>query len=178
MKRSKVFNAGRYLWLAAALLLPLSLLVAACAKKDDSAVLRQSIDRGARLDEEHQVGALLKLATPDFHALPGSYDATGVKGILFAAFQHYGAMAIHYPRPYVTVAEGAASASTLIHFIIVSKDKSLPGLKELYDDPQRWLEAASEKADLYQLQLDWVKTKAGEWRVRQAELKGFKGWGF
>jgi hypothetical protein len=152
-------------------------LSAGCAKKDDAAAIRQLIDQGARLAEEHQIGALLKLATKDFTAMPGPFDAAKVKGILFMAFQHYGAMAVHYPRPSVEVAGNAESASATIHFIIVSKDKPLPRLKELYDDPQQWLEAASEKADLYQLELAWVKT-GGDWRVRQAELKGFKGWGF
>jgi hypothetical protein len=45
-------------------------------------------------------------------------------------------------------------------------------LKELYEDPQGWLEAVGEKVDLYQLELQWVKVD-GKWLVRRAYLDRF-----
>lgn len=154
-----------------------SLIALGCGKTDDTTAIRRLIDKGTQLAEKHELGDLMRLTTPDFIALPGHQDAARVKGILFVAFQHYGNLNIHYPRPSVEMAEGGESATALIHFVIVSQDKAIPELKELYENPEKWIEKASEKADLYQLALVLVKT-GGEWRVKQAELKGFKGWGF
>jgi hypothetical protein len=47
-------------------------------------------------------------------------------------------------------------------------------LKELYEDPQGWLETVGEKADLYQLELQWVEVD-GKWLVRRAYLTKFHG---
>lgn len=149
----------------------------ACSKKDDATAVRQLIDKGAQMAEAHALGDLMRLTTRDFQAMPGHHDTPQVKGILFMAFQHYGKLKIHYPRPSVDVAEDRAAASSLIHFVIVSQDKTIPELKELYEDPQQWIEVASEKADLYQLELQLAKTD-GDWRIKRAELKGFKGWRF
>ena len=148
-----------------------------CSKKDDTVLIRKVIANGAQLAQEHQIGDLLRLATEDFSASPGNHDARSVKGILFVAFQHYGTFAVHYPRPSVDVAEGGESAKAKFQFIIISQDRTIPGLKELYDDPQKWIETASEKADLYQLDLGFVKAK-GDWLVKTAHMEGFKGWGF
>ena len=152
-------------------------ILSGCSKKDDTTAIRQLIGEGTQLAEDHQIGGLMRLTTPDFIALPGQHDASQVKGILFMAFQHYGKLKIHHPRPSVEVAEGGKAATALIHFVIVSQDKAIPDLRALYEDPERWIEKASEKADLYQLELELVK-EDGDWRVKIAEMKGFKGWGF
>jgi len=158
----------------------LMLLTAAmvgCGDKDQAQAVRAMIEKGAELAEQHAIGDLMALTVKDFTANPGNRSAAQVRGILFAAFRHYGDFDIRYPRPAVTLAEGATGAAAVIHFMFVRRDYDTPGLKELYDDPQRWLELASEKADLYQLKLDLTQD-GGQWRVRQATLEGFKGWGF
>jgi hypothetical protein len=148
-----------------------------CGGKDETEAVRKLIDKGAKLAEEHQIGDLMELTVKDFTAQPGHHSAADVRAILFAAFHHYGNFSIRYPRPTVTLEAGTANGSAVVYFMIVSRDRSIPGLKELYDDPQRWLELASEKADLYQLKLDLIKD-GSRWQVRQATLEGFKGWGF
>ena len=64
-----------------------------------------------------------------------------------------------------------------MYVLIVKKDRVVPDLKDLYDDPKSWLETVGENADLYQLKLELVKTD-GRWRVRKAHLEVFKGTGF
>lgn len=147
----------------------LVILGGSCTKKDDVAAIRQLIQKGADLAEKQEIGDIIKLTTKDFSAYPGDHNQRSVRGILFMAFRHYGRFKIHYPQPSVEIIEAGRTARAAMHFIIVSQDKPLPGLKELYEDPQRWIEVASEKADLYQLQLDIVKTD-NDWRVKIARM--------
>ncbi len=155
----------------------LCLLVSACSSKDDVAVIRGVIQKSARLAEDKQINDLLELTAEGFLALPGQHDAPMVKGILFGAFRYYGRFKIHYPRPTIDVTADGTGATAVVHFLIVRRDQSIPGLKELYNDPRRWLETVGEKADLYQLKLQFKK-KDGDWLVQQAQLEGFKGAGF
>ena len=151
--------------------------LAACSHKDDAYLIRETIQEGIRQAEAHAIGGLLKSTTVDFIALPGRYNRRSVKGVLFAAFKHYGQFQINYPRPSIKLNKDGQQAQTTIYFLIVSRSRELPGLKTLYDDPRRWVEAATEKADLYQLKLKWIKHDGG-WMVRRATLEGFKGTGF
>ena len=155
----------------------LALLPAGCGKKDDAKAIRNLIQQGALLAEKHAVGDILDLAVPEFTASPGQHKTDDVKRILFAAFQYYGKFRIHYPQPSVAVNESSTNAQTVIYFMIVRQDYDFPDLEDLYPDPERWLEAASGKADLYQLKLDLVKT-GKKWKVTHAELEGFKGYDF
>ena len=148
-----------------------------CSKKNDTEQIRNMIGKQATLAQEHKIDDLLKFVTEDFTALPGNYDAESIKGILSVTFQYYGDFTIYYPIPSVDVAEDAQSATAKIYYVIVNQDKPVPGLKELYDDPQQWVEAAGEKADLYQLNLDLVKVD-GDWRVKKAQTEGFRGWNY
>jgi hypothetical protein len=146
--------------------------LASCSQKDNAQVVRDIIGQCARLAEQKQVGGLLDFASEEFQAQPGRYNKRSVKGILFAAFQRYGRFEIHYPRPVVKISPDGNEAEAAIFFLIVSKDRKIPGLKELYEDPQSWLEAVGEKADLYQLELQWVEVD-GKWLVRRAYLHRF-----
>ena len=152
----------------------ISLSIFSCGSKDDAAAIRKLIERGAELAEKHEIGDLMQLTADGFTAFPGSHDARSVRGILFVAFKHYGTFDIRYPRPSVEVQKDAPTARATIYFMIVSKDLAIPDLKDLYENPQEWLDKASEKADLYQLKLDLIK-KSGDWRVQKAELAAFKG---
>lgn len=154
-----------------------SLLAACGGKQDDRQAIRKLIDDGAALAEQHRIGALMRLTSSDFKALPGDYTERTLRGVLFAIFQRYGRFDIRYPRPVVTLAEAPGGAQAVVYLMVVSRDQPLPDFKELMDDPRRWLEQAGEKADLYQLRLGLVQ-KDGDWRVRQARIEGFKGWAF
>ena len=159
------------------LALGLGVLLSACGDKDDTKAIYEMIQNGTSLAEEKQVGDLMDLTVPEFVAQPGGRDRRQAKGVLFAAFMRYGNFKIHYPRPQVDILSDGDSANATVHFLIVRQDQSIPGLKELYDDPRKWIDTASEKADLYQLKLALVK-KGGDWLVGKAELEGFKGTGF
>jgi len=148
-----------------------------CSRKDDTKQIRNLIGKGAELAQEHKIDDLLKLTTDDFAVSPGDYDARTIRGLLQAASRTYGNFTIHYPMPSVEVAEDALSAKARLYFVVVNQDKTIPGLKELYDDPQQWIEAAREKAELHQLNLDLVKMD-GAWRVKKAQTQDSKGLDF
>lgn len=147
--------------------------VLSCAEKDDAAAIRALIKKGAELAEDHDVGAILELATEDVVALPGRHDRREIKRIIWSAFMHYGKLRVLYPKPSVDFSETKNSASCRIYVLIVKKEQTLPDLKALYNDPQRWLEEVGENADLYQMNLQLLK-KNGTWLVREAYLEGFK----
>lgn len=147
------------------------LFAVACGRaSDDHSAIRNLIAQGAELAENHQIGDLLRLTGEGFTATPGNYDANGVKGILFVAFRRYGDFSILYPRPTVDLNADASHASATVYFVIVSKDRSLPGLKDLYNDPLGWLDEARDKADPFRLTLNLVK-KDRRWLVQAAHLE-------
>ena len=172
-------SKGRHFFDAGALIavVGMLLLLTACGKKDDTEAVRDLIKKGAELAQKHAVGDLMELTTEDFSASPGTRDAGEVKKILFLAFQHYGVFEIHYPRPSVSFGREEGRAGTVLYFVIVRRDQPFPELKELYRDPERWIEAAREKADLYRLQLD-LRKAGDDWKIQKAHLEGFKGYGF
>jgi len=152
-------------------------LASACSEKDDAHLIRALIKNGAELAEKHDVGGVMDLTTADVVALPGHHNRLEIKRILWSAFMHYGKFKVLYPKPSVDLSAKDGSASSGIYLLIVKKERTIPDLKDLYDDPRRWLEAVGENADLYQIKLQLLK-KDGRWRVKQAHLEGFKGLGF
>lgn len=152
-------------------------LALACAKGDDVRSIRELVDKGAALGEKHDIAGLMDLAAEDFLALPGNVDPRSVRAILWRAFRHYGTFKILYPVPKVTVSKEAEEASASFPFLIVRENVAFPNLKDLVDDPQRWLEEVGENADLYSLEMELSKG-SGEWLVRRAVLKRFTGRSF
>lgn len=159
------------------LLLLTGIVLAGCASKDEDKVIRDLVQKGATLAEEQDITGLMNLTTEDLRVLPGDLGRQETKRILFVAFRHYQDFKIIYPRPSVELNQDKRFASAAFPFLIVKKDTTLPKLKEFYEDPQRWLEAVGEKADLYRLRLEWVK-QDGEWLVKQARLERFTGTSF
>lgn len=152
------------------------LLQTSCRDRDEAEAVRRLIDKGARLAEKHDAGGLLELATPDFSADPGGRDRAETRSILWMAFRHYRDFRILYPRPAIG-REGENVASATIYFLIVRKDRTYPELKNLYGDPEGWLEEIGENADLYRLTLHLIR-KEGEWLAKRAHLEPFRGSGF
>jgi hypothetical protein len=159
------------------LLLITLLLLAACGREDDTEQIRKLIKQGAKLAEEHSASGLLELTTGDFVARPGEHDDRQVRRILWFAFNHYGNFSVMYPQPSVALEASGREAAATVYFMIVKKDRSMPELKDLYQDPRGWLEQVGESADLYRLQLKLLK-KNGDWLVRSALLEPFRGTGF
>jgi len=152
-------------------------LCTACNRGDDTDKIRAQIARGAELAEAHDIGGLLELASAAVVAMPMNLDRNGIRAILWRTFKTYGPLAVFYPRPEIEINETAGGASTRFPFLIVRKEHDLPGLETLRDDPVAWIEAIGDKADLYNLQLEWIK-KDSEWVVDRAFLERFSGRGF
>ena len=150
---------------------------AACSQKDDVQAIRGLIKDGAKLAEDHDVSGIMELATEDVVALPGHHNRLEIKRLIFAALMHYGKLKVLYPKPSVDLSTTDNSATGMIYLLIVKKDRVIPDLKDLYNDPRRWLETVGENADLFQIKLQLLK-KSGKWLVKQAHLEGFKGLGF
>jgi hypothetical protein len=150
---------------------------AACSQKDDVQVIRELIKEGAELAEDHNVSGIMELTTEDVVALPGHHNRLAIKRLLFSAFMHYGKLKVLYPKPSVDLSSTDNSATCMIYLLIVKKDRTIPDLKDLYEEPRRWLETVGENADLFQIKLQLLK-KDGKWRVKQAHLEAFRGLGF
>ena len=148
-----------------------------CSSKDEEVAIRELVKKGATLGEEQDIKGLMNLTTEDFIALPGDLGRQETRKILFVAFRHYRDFKILYPRPSVELKTDRRSASAAFPFLIVKKETALPKLKELYEDPQRWLETVGENVDLYRLKLECLKQN-GDWLVRQAHLERFTGRSF
>ncbi len=155
----------------------LCLLVSACSAKDEVHVIREMIRKSAEMAEAKQIGDLMQQTGKGFVAMPGRHNADETGSILFAAFMHYGRFKIHFPKPGIDIAPDGRRATATIYFFIVRQNQPIPGLKELYENPRQWLETASQKADLYQLNIQLAKEDS-DWVVMEALLEGFKGLGF
>ena len=152
-------------------------MAAACSQKDDVQVIREMIKEAAGLAEDHNVGDIMELTTEDVVALPGHHNRMEIKRLIFSAFMHYGKLKVLYPKPSVDLSTTDDNATSMIYLLIVKKDRSIPDVKDLYEEPRRWLEKIGENADLYQIKLQLVK-KDNKWLVKQVHLEGFKGLGF
>ena len=152
-------------------------LISSCSKKDDVSQILELIKSAVKLAEEHNVKRLIQLTSEDFHALPGQHDRQGTGKILWWAFRQYGEFKIMYPEPSIDPVDMGRAATGRVYFMIVRKDRSYPGLNELYKDPEAWLEEVGKNADLYRLDLNFVK-KNRDWIVKSALLESFKGLGF
>jgi hypothetical protein len=152
-------------------------LAAFCSEKDDVQAIRALIKDAAEMAEDHNLSGIMELTTEDVLGFPGHHNRLEIKRFIFSAFMHYGRFKILYPRPSVDLSNTDNSATCMIYLLIVKKDRAIPDLKDLYDEPRRWLETVGENADLYQVKLQLLK-KGGAWRAQQAHLEGFKGLGF
>jgi len=177
LNRTKFIKFGKEQTTQTILLMILFIFVTSCSQKDDAAAIRALVKKGSQLAEDHDVSGILELTTDDVVALPGRNNRLQIKRIIWSAFMHYGQLKVLYPNPSVDLSDTQNSASCRIYFLIVKKEQAFPGLKELYNDPKRWLEEVGENADLYQINLQLLK-KDGTWLVREAHLEGFKGMGF
>jgi len=155
----------------------LFLVLISCSKKDNTNLINELIGAAAELAEAHDTKALIQLTSEDFYAQPGPHDRQETRKILWWAFRKYGEFKIIYPEPSIDLVETTHTATARIYFMIVRKEQSFPDLKDLYHDPEAWLEEVGMNADLYRLGLDLVK-KNGDWIVKKALLEPFKGIGF
>ncbi|MFO8070619.1 MAG: hypothetical protein R6V85_01980 [Polyangia bacterium] len=155
----------------------LSSACSSCEEQDGETAIRQLISRAASLAERHELGELMRMTTQDVTARPGRMSRAEIKGALLVAFRRYGQFSIEHPRPSVEVEEDGVEASADLPFLVVRENREVPDLKDLYDDPQRWLEEVGELADLYFLDLRLIKEEDA-WRVEGVRIRGTRGRGF
>lgn len=149
----------------------------ACTRQDDEEKIRALIDDGAQLAEAHDISGILDLATENLLAMPMGLDRRGVKAVLWRTFRHYGALKVLYPRPSVDIQDDAGMALARLPFVILRKEKTVPGLDELRDSPVAWLEKIGGNADLYRLELQLIR-QDDDWRVDRVTVERFTGSGF
>ncbi len=147
-----------------------------CDTPDNETQIRSLFDKGADFAQKHDIKELIRLTTDDFQAWPGPQDRQSAKGVLFMAFRRYKKFSVKFPRPTVNVDATGAYAEAKTPFLIVREGQSMPNLKDLYDDPDGWVEKVDDLADPYHLEL-WLIKKDDEWLVRKARIHGLKGLG-
>jgi len=147
-------------------------LFAACGGKEDpTEAVRDFLSRGSRMAEEHDVKALMELTTEGFSLEPQGMDRHEVRKALLFVFRHYGSFRILYPKPRIQFKEREKRARVALPFVIVRKEVSIPGLKQLLDDPREWVEEVGDRADLYWLELELFRGSGESWKAEVARIR-------
>ncbi len=144
-----------------------------CDKQDDEAQIRELIEKGAILAEQHNVKELMQFTTKDFIAMPQSLDRRSAKGMLLMAFRRYKKFKVRFPRPTVNIDASSAYAEATTQFAIVREGGTVPDLSGLYEDPESWLIELGELADIYKLGL-WLIKQDDRWLIRKARLETYQ----
>ena len=143
-----------------------------CEEKDDEKAILKLIETGVLLAEQHKVGKVMDLATDNFTAMPGKKDKEEVRSTLMFVFMRYGKFRIKCPKPKISVTS-MDTAHVKVPYVVLREGSLIPDLKELYNDPGKWVEEVGKTADPYYLELWLVKTGGG-WKVDKAEIQGFR----
>jgi len=174
MKQQHLRN---HCYFAALIVLIFACCLSSCSKKDDIALILGLVEKAEGLAEEHDIGKLMELTSKKFTAQDGKLKRQEVRKFLWLTFRRYGKFDLLFPEPAVEISDKEQSAIAVVHFLIVKKDQSLPDLEKLYKDPESWLEEVGELADLYRLNLQFLK-KGDKWQVTSAKIEPYRGFGF
>ena len=159
--------AACVIWITAVLLTGCS----GCEPDDDEQLIRLLVSQAVERAEMHNIADLFDLAIKSFVADPGSHDRRSSKAMLLVMFRRYGSFRILHPSYGVNISEDAKSAELSIPFLIVREGQPVPEMRELAEDPARWLKKASEAADPFMLDAQLIKTD-GEWKVEKVHITG------
>ena len=151
--------------------------LSSCSEKDDIALILSLVEKAEALAEEHDTGKLMELTSKNFKAQDGKLKRRQVRKFLWLTFTRYGKFDLLFPEPAVEISDEGLSATVVVHFLIVRKEQPLPDLEKLYKDPERWLEEVGELADLYRLNLKFLKI-GDKWQVTSAKIEPYRGFGF
>ena len=173
----KQHNLRNHYFFALLLFLIFAYCLSSCSKKDDIAPILSLVKKAEALAEEHDTGKLMELTLKNFTAQDGKLKRRQVRKFLWLTFRRYGKFDLLFPEPAVEISDKEQSATAVVHFLIVKKEQPLPDLEKLYKDPERWLEEVGELADLYRLNLKFLK-KSDKWLVTSAKIEPYRGFGF
>lgn len=175
MKKHHLLNHGYF---AGLIVLGFACLMSSCTEKeDDIALILSLVQKAEVLAEEHDTGKLMEFTSNDFKAQDGKMPRQQVRKFLWLTFRRYGNFNLLFPQPDVEISENKQSATATLHFLVVKKEQTLPDLEKLYKDPERWLQEVGELADLYRLNLKFLK-KDDKWLVNAAKIEPYRGLGF
>ena len=173
----KQHHLQNHYFFAVLIVLIFACCLSSCSKKDDIALIISLVEKAEALAEEHDVSKLMELTSNKFKAQDGKLKRRQVRKILRLTFRRYGKFDLLFPEPVVEISDKEQSATVVVHFLIVKKEQPLPDLEKLYKDPERWLEEVGELADLYRLNLQFLK-KGDKWLVNTAKIEPYRGFGF
>lgn len=168
----KQFTAGSVIGI-----IVLSVLLISCSRKNEVEEIRKMFAQCVQLAKAHETQKIIDHVTEDFVAMPGDHDRRTTKRILWISFRHYDKFTIKYPQPDIEIGKDGQTARATITLLILKQGQIMPDIDELYKDPGRWVQKVGEKADLYRLKVELVKT-SGDWKAKQARLEPFRGTGF
>ncbi|MBT8356220.1 MAG: hypothetical protein HKO79_11950 [Desulfobacterales bacterium] len=175
MKKHHLLNYRHFAFL---LILGFACIFPSCAEKEDDVTLILGLVQKAEiLAEEHDTGKLMELTTKEFKAQDGKMPRQQVRKFLWLCFRRYGQFDLLFPEPAVEISDNKQTATVVVHFLVVKKEQPIPDLEKLYKDPERWLEEVGELADLYRLNLEFLK-KDDKWLVNAAKIESYRGLGF
>ena len=175
MKKRHFFNPW---YLAALSIIFLTCFLSSCSEqKDDVAIILSLIEKGEALAEEHETGKLMEFTSTDFKAQDGRLNRQQVRKFLWLTFRRYGNFNLLFPEPAVEISDNKKAATVMVHFLVVKKEQRIPDLEKLYKEPERWLKEVGEIADLYRLNLKFLK-KDDKWLVNAAKIEPYRGLGF
>ncbi len=173
----KQHHIGNHCYFAALLVIIFTCCLSSCSKKDDIALILSLVEKAEALAEEHDTGKLMELTSKNFKAQDGKLKRRQVRKFLWLTFRRYGKFDLLFPEPAVEISDKEQSATVVVYFLIVKKEQPFPDLEKLYKDPERWLEEVGELADLYRLNLQFLK-KGDKWLVNTAKIESYRGFGF
>ncbi|GAB4355718.1 MAG: hypothetical protein Kow006_22310 [Gammaproteobacteria bacterium] len=145
-----------------------------CSTPDEEAAIHELIGEGVARAEAHDLGGLADLVSEGFTADPGGLPWRDAKRLLFVGMKRYGNFRILHPKPSIELEEHGQRAEAVVHFLVVNRDRILPELEGLHEDPGGWLRALDRNADLFTLAMQ-LSRESGEWRVYRARLTRFAG---
>ena len=173
----KQHHLRNHCYFAVLLILILACCLSSCSEKDDIGLILGLVEKAEALAEEHDTGNLMDLTSKNFKAQDGKLKRQEVRKFLWLTFRRYGKFDLLFPEPAVEISDKEQSATAVVHFLIVKKEQPLPDLEKLYKDPERWLEEVGELADLYRLNLKFLKID-DKWLVTSAKIEPYRGFGF
>ena len=175
MKKHFLPNPRNFAFL---LLLGFVCIFPSCAEQEDDVTLILGLVQKAEiLAEEHDTGKLMEFTSKEFKAQDGRLNRKQVRKFLWLSFRRYGQFDLLFPEPAVKISENKQSATAIVHFLVVKKEQPIPDLEKLYKDPERWLKEVGELADLYRLNLEFLK-KDNKWLANVAKIEPYRGLGF
>lgn len=152
----------------ALLITPILAIGAGCEESAEGREIELLVDDIESALERGSAKQLLANTTGDFVSLPGRQGRRAVSRQLYLMFRLHGALEALHPRPEIEV-ESADTAQLSVPFLLVPQGAGAPGLDALYDDPEAWIERATQIDDVSFADFSLVR-RGDRWLVQTARF--------